>query len=237
MSVLTDALNIYAFIYKAIYFIGICAFSGIEPVTLALEPCSTSWATCMTINAFFYIIKYIHSFGIKLNVLFLIVFSSSHIRAWARQLKACRSLLQSIDALLITNAFFVCHKERLCINHPWFIVRFETLIQNITDERRSKLQLVLKRGVRHWMETCCDCLGYYSLSCLFTQGYICSVLCIMMIKAQSHGFKTHMCVYLGRNDVYDILICLFRLFHWYYIISRIYFSYIWSPYLLTNGLT
>lgn len=95
----------------------------------------------------YFIIKYIHSFGIKLHsVLFLIVFSSSHIRAWARQLKACRSLLQSIDALLITNAFFVCHKERLCINHPWFTVRFETLIQNITDERRSRIAVSVEKG-------------------------------------------------------------------------------------------
>lgn len=131
----------------------------------------------------------------------------------------------------------VCYKEPLCIDHPWFIVRFETLIHNITDEMRFRIAVSVEKGVQHWMETCCDCLGYYSLSCLFTQGCICSVLCIMIIKAQSHRLKTHIiCVYILEETMSMTFSLACTAFFNDIITFLEYISYIWSPYLLTNGL-
>lgn len=171
-------------------------------------------------------------------MLFLIVFASSHIRAWARQLKACRSLLQSIDAPLITNAFLCAIKSAcaLFIHDLWWGVIIEAFIRNITGERRSRIAVSVEKGRAALNGDMLRLSGLLqSVVPIYTRIYMLSFV-FSDNKSSVAWPQTHMRVYVGWNDVYDVFVSLFRLFLWDYIVSRIYFLYL-EPYLLTNGLT
>lgn len=87
-------------------------------------------------------------------------------------------------------------------------------MENITDERLPRIAVSVEKGRAALNGDMLRLSGLLqSVVPVYTGIYICSILCIMMIKAQMHSLKTHrhMRVYFGRND--GLFVSLFRPFH------------------------
>lgn len=89
-------------------------------------------------------------------------------------------------------------------------------MQNIADETLSRIAVSVEKGRAALNGDMLRLSGLLQSVVPVYTGiyiYICSILCIMMRKAQMHSLKTHMRVYFGRNDVHGLFVSLFRPFH------------------------